>query len=254
MKTLLEEVTASGKYAAVCEETILRVCNEMQGRYKSQKDAAKAVKTALHRITGAFMPLAELKRARELFDAPGQLLGLHVSARERLSFYAEMLQDILCVTGSPKSIVDIACGLNPVAVLLAEGFGAASYEALDINLPMLDLLNAYFAHHGLNGKASAMDALCSVPKGTYDLGFLLKLLPLLEQQKKGHSKALLQALACRYLAVSFPTKTLSGKNVGMYGHYLGFMQDLLNELPYECVLEKEYKNELLFVLRSKAAP
>ncbi|MBT2159540.1 hypothetical protein KK449_18395 [Clostridioides difficile] len=70
------------------------------------------------------------------------MLLLHISTKERSSFYKEFYNDIFRVVGNVNSILDIACGLNPVAYVLSDNFDSrVRYEATDINLDNIELVN-----------------------------------------------------------------------------------------------------------------
>ena len=62
----------SGKYSDVCPDTVARLSAQAAARFRSPKEADKAVKGALHQITGAFMTPDELKRARKLLAQRAQ--------------------------------------------------------------------------------------------------------------------------------------------------------------------------------------
>ena len=111
-------------------------------------------------------------------------MRLHTSTRERLlildRFYAETL------AGLPPigSVMDIACGLNPLArewLPLAEN---ATYLAYDIYADMMQFLGDYFALAGIPGKAEVRDVAALPPTEPVDLVLLLKTLPVLAQLDK----------------------------------------------------------------------
>jgi hypothetical protein len=58
-----EIIKSSKKYNSVCDETILRISENEIGKYKSDKEVIKSVKTKLHQITGAFIGGEEIKKA-----------------------------------------------------------------------------------------------------------------------------------------------------------------------------------------------
>ena len=62
----MSNTPVSAKYKDVCPDTVSRLYAEELSKRKNAKEAEKALKTALHQITGAFMTGDELKRARKL--------------------------------------------------------------------------------------------------------------------------------------------------------------------------------------------
>ena len=123
--TVLSKLLASKNYRDVCPETVRRVWNECRGRYKKVKDAEKAAREALHGISGAFMTPQEARQLDENMQiwhtehtdvGMEKMLSHHASTRERLPL-AEMdalYQRIFTLTGKPRSVLDLACGINPL--------------------------------------------------------------------------------------------------------------------------------------------
>ena len=258
LEKIVEVVRASKKYGIVCDETVMRIAAEEAGRQKSEKAAVKAVKTRLHQITGAFISPDKLKTAGRLLDEMGeenreeiirQVLGLHTSSAERMGFAREMFEDIFAVTGRDGVILDIACGLNPLFMGLMDGVEQLEYHGVDINVGAVALVNRFFEMSEVCGRAIAGDVLYQVPEVAADHVFLFKILPLLEQQRKGSSRALVEGLKAKWFTISFPTKTLSGKNVGMHQFYRAFMGAQFGDGAFEVCLEKEYENELVYVIK-----
>ena len=98
-------------------------------------------------------------------------LPAHASTRERIPilprFFAEVLADIEPV----HSVLDLACGLNPLAIPwmpLAEGF---RYTACDIYMDMTGFLNSFFQKFKIDGEAIACDLTQEIPgdRGRYCL-------------------------------------------------------------------------------------
>ena len=130
MNELYEKLLASKKYRDVCPDTIRRVITECEGRYKKAKDMEKAVREKLHGITSAFMTETEYRRASES-ESIEEILSCHASTRERMPLSA---MDDLCARlfpEAPASILDLACGLNPV--YLAAKYPDARITGVDIS-------------------------------------------------------------------------------------------------------------------------
>lgn len=133
------------------------------------------------------------------------ILKTHTSTRERISFYPKLKEIIKDL--KVKSILDLACGLNPIA-LASENY---DYAAYDIDENELQLLNDFFREKKINGKALFSDIVDKneiYPKS--DICFLFKILDIVKN-KEEVSRHLLKTLKCNYILVSFATKTLSGK-------------------------------------------
>lgn len=256
---LFRAVKNSGEYAAICDETVMRVVRSEINKYKSGKQALKSVKTMLHQISCAFVRDSEIDGAATLIDGwtpetPKndmdrdllKILQMHSSTNERIDFFEELYADIFEATGPINSITDIACGFNPFAFTFLPGYEKITYRATDINVKSVSLINKFFGRIGIKGEASAEDALLNPPGACSDAVFLFKLLPLLERQKKGSSLECVKKLKCGYIIITFPTKSLSSKNVGMAQFYRAFTARTFEGYPV--LFEKEYKNEIIFIL------
>ena len=63
-----------------------------------------------------------------------------------------------------------------------------------------------------------------------DVVFLLKSLPCLEQQEKGFGARLLREANARFAVISFPARSIGGRDKGMVRHYERFMKKMAGEL------------------------
>ena len=255
-------IKASKKYNRVCPETITRIVQNEIGKFKSEKDVVKSVKNKLHIITGAFAGEECINRAFKLLETSDanpadetiyKILALHASSAERTTFMGDMYKDIFVVTGAEGPILDIACGFNPFCIPLIPELTRNKYRATDINIKITELLNRFFALTGLDAQAYATDIIYKIPDFYTHNVFLFKTLPLLERQQKGFSKKLIDRLDSGFFSITFPTKTLSGKNVGMYKFYNEFMENCFAKTEFEYCLQKEYSNEILYIIRRKAS-
>ena len=243
MNELLDKLLSNKKYRDVCPDTIARVISECEGRYKKAKDLEKAVRERLHGITSAFMTEAEYKRALES-GSTEEILSCHASTRERMplsamdDLYARLFPE------APDSILDLACGLNPV--YLAERYPQARITGVDISGQSVRIMQklGIDARHG--------DLLCeaSVPQERFDAALLFKILPLLERQKASSALDVLMRIKAGTIVVSFPTRTLGGRNVGMEENYSRWMEAHLPENRF--ISDRlTTENELFYLLKEK---
>ena len=249
MNELYEKLLASKKYRDVCPDTIRRVITECEGRYKKAKDMEKAVREKLHGITSAFMSEQEYKKARALageFSAENleALLTCHASTRERLPLNAmdALYGRIFEVTGLPQALLDLACGINPVYFL--GKLPGIQVTGVDISGQSADIITL------CGGHALHADLLCpgSVPAERFDIALLFKILPLLDRQRSGAAMDVLNAVNAKYIATSFPTRTLGGRNVGMEENYSAWMESHLPE-KWEIAQRFTTENELFYILK-----
>lgn len=246
METIINNILTSPKYSGVCEDTVRRVTADAFARYRKPKDAEKSVRETLHGITGAFMSPSEMRRAAEyLYSGDIQsALKLHSSTRERApldEFYTELFEKC----EKPKRLLDIACGMNPVYL------GSCSIETvgIDINRALMELIDGWADKTGIPVKTYARDILCegAIPDGEFDMTLLMKLLPVLETQKKGSAAELLRKAPSQIIVATFPTRTLSGRKIGMEKHYSEWFESIV---PEGLTIAHRYvrSNELIYVV------
>jgi len=252
----LDKLLASKKYRDVCPDTIRRVWAECEGKYKKAKDVDRAVRETLHGITSAFMTPDEARHLAwdmqswycDPTDASlERMLQRHASTRERLPIAETdaLYERLFAVTGRPSAVLDLACGINPVYL------GARDIPAVgvDISGAAVDTVNAFGSNYRLPVSAACADLLCpgAIPKGHFDVALLFKLLPLLERQRTGAALDVMNAIDADFLAVSFPTRTLGGRNVGMAARYSIWMEA---HMPRGRRVAGQFEtgNELFYVL------
>jgi 16S rRNA (guanine(1405)-N(7))-methyltransferase len=252
-------IAVSKKYRDVYPETIRRIAADCAARYAG-KEAEKRARTVLHKIWGAYFSaridyvqalgrLAEdIQRGKDLKDCVRPVLELQPSVRERLPVLDGFYRDVFAVTGTPKSVVDHACGLNPLTVFWAQLHEECEYRAYDIDLKLVGFLNSAASLLGADAwlTAAAGDVL-SGNFGYADTVFMLKLLPCLERQGRGSALKAMRKAECRHLVVSFPVRSLSGRAKGMPENYTELFKLWINNEPwtYERLL---FDTELVFVV------
>nr|AMP53160.1 ArmA_Rmt [uncultured bacterium] len=253
---LFEKLASNKKYSDVCPNTIRRAIDECDGRYKKAKDMEKAVREKLHGITSAFNDAyGEIYRAvadLEFGDEKGleSVLKKHVSTRERLplasmdALYARIFE----VTGRPKSILDLACGLNPVYLVFRWPDEEFPIVGVDVSRSCVSAIDegSCDSYRGVWADLLDEDA---IPSERFHIALLFKILPLLERQKSGAAMEVLQRINAEYIVVSFPTRTLGGRNVGMEKNYSEWMEA---HLPENRTVAARFTtdNELYYILRS----
>lgn len=259
LERLIALVRESGKYGRVSEDVIRRIGQRQLGSHRTLKEAVDATKSKLHQITGAYLDgkpryaawLESLTAARAEGDEAFQTACLailareHASSRERAdmlsTFYARLLGDLPPI----RSLLDVGCGLNPLALPWMPLAPDATYAAYDIHTDQMDFLNRFFEIAGVRGSAHVGDAVGSPPEAPADVALVLKVLPILEQQERAAGLSLLRALRAPVLLVSYPTRTLGGRNVGMAGNYEAHLRDLVQHEPWQ-IESFAFANELCF--------
>nr|AMP48521.1 FmrO [uncultured bacterium] len=228
---VIDSVKQSAKYRSVNSDLIRRIGTEQLTRHPKLKEAVKATKNKLHQVCGAYVAermdyarwtgvLAAAKDDKEaLRTACIQMMQTHRSTQERVpildQFYSELFRRLPPIA----SIVDIACGLNPLAVPWMNLHEDARYLALDVYDDLADFTNTFFKVAGVNGVARSQDILQQAPTEHADLALVLKAIPCLEQLNSDAGSKLLDAIDADHMVVSYPIHTLTGRSIGMDAFY-----------------------------------
>jgi 16S rRNA (guanine(1405)-N(7))-methyltransferase len=259
---LVAAVLTGRKYARVDPGLIRAIGAAELPKRAPLKDAIKATKNKLHQVAGMYvgegaLPYArwlEELRAAAVEERPAavrevarEVMRHHASTRERLpeleTFYATILADL----GPIRSVLDLACGLNPLAAPWMPLTPGATYRAVDVFADMMAFIDAAMPLLGLAGTAEARDVLRDTPSEPVDVALLLKAIPCLEQQDRSAVARLLDTIRAQHLVVSFPTRTVGGRNVGMRTSYEEHFRELVAGGSWR-VARFELGNELVFRL------
>ncbi|MCL2387857.1 MAG: hypothetical protein FWC89_09970 [Defluviitaleaceae bacterium] len=182
------------------------------------------------------------------------ILNLHASTKERLPYLAELYQFIANHTGEAKTIADLGCGFNPFAIPLMPKEltrNLEAYHAYDIDLRTKELLNRFFALRNLPPTAECADLATETPSPAVDIAFLFKLLPVLEAQSAGRGFTLANSINARFLVITYPLKSLGGREKGMAKNYSAAFETaisngLLNN--FKPITSERIGSELVYIL------
>lgn len=268
LATLIASIQNSAKYRDVCAGVIGNIGARELARRRNLKEAIKATRNTLHQVSGAYLDskehytrwLAELQTAAQshysqaVRDVCTRILSSHASTRERLPILDQFYTRILAELPPIHSVVDIACGLNPLTLPWMPLANDATYYAYDISESSMSFLTACLPLLGVQGYAQARDVLQSTPTPKVDLALLLKAIPCLEQIDKHAGQTLLQSIQADAIVVSFPVRSLGGRNKGMVEHYEAHFRALVAHEEQEThkawdIQRFEFASELAFLLR-----
>jgi 16S rRNA (guanine(1405)-N(7))-methyltransferase len=257
--TIYHNLKESKKYRYLCDDTLHRISQWAAKRFKPKK-AVKAARKKLHQVYGAYFEKMNIGKIQERLDEESgegdieelkrialDIMESHISACERLPFIGEFYADLFDRIGQPKSIVDLACGLNPLTVPWMNLDPGSHYHAVDIDTRLISLLNRFLGYLSPRCRARCADILVALPEIEADTVFLLKTLPCLEQQEKGVSDRLLNSLEAKYIVVSFPCQTIGGQAKGMNQYYDTFARQLFTRLGVD-FFKLEYPSEIFYVI------
>ena len=110
-------------------------------REKQLKELVKMSRAELRFLIGGFKKTSNPEEVDFSETEIKDLLSLHSSTRERLDFYPKLKEMIAAM--KIKSILDLGCGLNPLALANK----SYKYYAFDINRDDINLVNKFFIYN-----------------------------------------------------------------------------------------------------------
>jgi 16S rRNA (guanine(1405)-N(7))-methyltransferase len=261
LERLANTVLASAKYKNVCPDFVRSIGSSELAKRRNLKEAIKSTKAKLHQVGGAYLDskinyaawLDELRRASQsknrddFLKACARILSHHSSTKERLPILDQFYTTILADLPQIQTVLDLACGLNPLSIPWMPLAANVEYYAYDIYQDMIDFLNEFMALSNTKGQAELCDVIQACPPRQADLAFILKALPCLEQVDKSASLRLLDTIKADYVLVSFPVHSLAGKNKGMAVNYEARFRELVGHNDWE-IKRFEFATELAFLV------
>lgn len=259
IERLTTEVLSSRKYAQIEPGLAARLVAEELAKGRKAKEVVKVVRNKLHQVGGAYLSgrmayqswLGELRKnksTQEFKSVCRKIMEQHASTRERLNILDDFYPQILGLLPPIGSVLDVACGLNPLAIAWMPLWPEITYYACDMYTDMVEFLNAFFAIIPTDGFAQVCDVAANPPSQKADLALVLKAIPCLEQIDKQAGVRLLDGLNARYLAVSFPTKSLGGRRKGMVENYSARFEELSAGRGWKILGRLAFETELVFVV------
>jgi 16S rRNA (guanine(1405)-N(7))-methyltransferase len=226
MEKWVQSLLSSRKYRAlgIPEATIQDLITKEGGRGRSSKELEQVVREKLHNIVAGYLgdpdyaaAQAKLETAFGTGDRTSveaeclDLLAAHASTRERLAVLDEFYQRLFAITGVPRVVVDLACGLHPFGLPWMNLPLGVEYYAYDLNQPRVALIQRFLGLSGLPELAFHQDILVNPPQVRADVAFFFKEAHRFEQRQRGCNRAFWQALPVHWLLVSLPSSSLTGR-------------------------------------------
>ncbi len=192
-----------------------------------------------------------------LRETVAALLRSHVSTRERMPSYDEFERIVAELVGTPRSIVDLGSGLHPLAQPFEDPEAAPQvYVAIDRDAPSIRILETFAGSlRGPRLLARELDLehvdweaeLARAEVDSFDLAYLLKLVPVLARQ---------QPSALRHVAeVPAATLVVTGSKEALTRHESiarreeRVIRRFLDTLSPSEVTRRETDGEIVFVVR-----
>lgn len=228
---LADKATASSARSHIPRSLALLIAGQELAKANGQKQALKQLKARLHQAVLAFeADSRSLRRlAQKLDDAAGlgrdkvkevalSGMSLHASTRERTidleGFYPKLLDG-----AQPASVLDLGCGLNPLFLPWMGLQEDVRYFACDASSACGDAVRSFFSAWGACGSFKQCDLSLEEAYGRADLALMMKLLPTLDRIRPGLGLEVLDRADAPVVAVTFPTRSLGGRQKSMERNY-----------------------------------
>ncbi len=258
IESIVTAIKQSKKYRDTHEETIRELAADALSRHKKTKDATKAVRKRLHSIMAPYLGDPDYGAASDdlqsafassdpqrIKNVCYEALYSHLSTRERLPIIEDFYSEIFQITGTPNRLLDIACGLNPLAFPWMDLPTTLEYLAYDIHEPRVQFINHYFELQGLPPLAQLQDVALHFPQEVGDVALFLKEMPRFERNYPGTGRDFLQALRVKFVVLSFPSISIHGGR-NLTGRYRDFFAKLTDGFNWP-ISELLFDGELVFV-------
>ncbi|MCS6828721.1 MAG: hypothetical protein NZ553_19080 [Caldilinea sp.] len=260
MESVVQAVLASPKYAALDPALVASLANQELRKGRQVREAIKKVKNRLHQSTASYWLTtphyahwrAAIEAAKDEPTRKTQLqsiLRMHYSMRERLPFLADFYRTIFAGLASVRRVLDLGCGLNPLALPWMGLPSETTYFACDIDREQIAFLDWWLRLQGRSGQAFVWNLLAGAPPiEPVDVALLLKMAPCLAQLDVVAPARLLEEVRASVVVVSFPAQSLGGRDKGMVAHYAATMDALLAGRNWR-VERFDFPTELVFRVR-----
>ena len=250
----------SRKYRTVVPEAIETIAAAELRRHGRLKDALKATKNKLHQVAAAYVAerpdydawLEELRQAASSpdawRDACRRIMRGHASTRERLPLLDTFFETVLADVAPVRSVLDLACGLNPLALPWMPLSDDAAYFAYDIYEDLTRFIGGFLALAGVTaGEARACDITRAERFPLADVALLLKAVPCLDQVERATSGRLLDVVQAQHFVVSFPAQSLGRSRSWDRSTYAERLDAVVKERAWS-ITRFDFATEMVFRL------
>ena len=223
------------------------------------KELEKAVREKLHQLVAPYLgdpdyaaestrlsslPAGDSTALREWCQG---VLSCHASTRERIPMLDKFYQLIFTQIGMTKSILDVACGLNPFSLPWMPDSASFQYIAYDLHLPRVQLINQFFEKIGYPGRAIQQDISIYPPEFEADTAFFFKEAHRFEARQRGSSRILFERLQVRWIVVTLPAYNLTAQHP-MRERQRALIEKSVSGTSW-MIEEREIGGEMIFFIR-----
>lgn len=256
IELLVEAVCRGAGYRNLDRALVRMIAAQELAKGRRSKEAVKATRNKLHQIAGAYQEGGPDWRDW-LHDVQGvqaeggdvrslcrRMMAGHASSRERLpvldSFYATVFAGL-----APRRVLDLACGINALALPWMPLNPACEYIGCDVYLDQAVHLRTWLALMHRPGAVFSHNLLGGAPPIGADVALLLKTIPCLEQADRQAGRRLIDGVDAPVLVISYPVRSLGGNARGMVKNYSEHFGMLVDQRQWR-VERFEFETELVF--------
>jgi 16S rRNA (guanine(1405)-N(7))-methyltransferase len=205
--------------------------------------------------------LKKEKKLEKTISLHKELLKMHISSKERIPFYSKFYEKIFKVTGIPESILDVSCGFNYFSVPFMKFNGF--YAGTEHKKEFVNKINEYFflieEFSEIKGKGFLLDLkekdfdsrneLLELNKGKlFDVAFVLKLIPVMEREKKGLTENLIELIPAKWIVLSCSKESMTKKeDISFRETFL--INKFIKENSLYLSSRIDFDNEIVFVVK-----
>nr|Q08325.2 RecName: Full=16S rRNA (guanine(1405)-N(7))-methyltransferase; AltName: Full=16S rRNA m7G1405 methyltransferase; AltName: Full=Fortimicin A-resistance methyltransferase [Micromonospora olivasterospora]pir/JN0651/ rRNA methyltransferase fmrO (EC 2.1.1.-) - Micromonospora olivasterospora [Micromonospora olivasterospora]BAA02451.2 aminoglycoside resistance [Micromonospora olivasterospora] len=248
---------AAAKYRNLDPAFVERLAQEAAERFRDRGQAVKYAKRKLHQAFGAFVAgtpaqavaacVAKIAAGAEPKEAGREAMRAHASSAERVDWLEPFYERVAQWCGPASSVIDLACGLNPLAVPWMALAPGATYACYDVDRTMAEALRALGTVYPVRVNAAAVDLVAAVPAAGVDVALVLKTLTTVEQQRGGRRVAEYRRELTAVQHHSDGARSLSGRR-GYADDPDAIVQRAVHGTGYEVVDEAAFGTEALYHL------
>jgi len=262
LEELVSSVLESSKYRNVSEDLIGSIGRRELSKGQNMKTTVKATKNKLHQIGGAYFLKKPdydfwLKRLREakrsgnedsFRKACAEIMRYHQSTRERLKILDQFYARIFSLLPPIQSIMDVGCGFNPLSIPWMPLQAEVKYYAYDVYKDLISFINGFMSMCNVRGCAEVREVIENTPEVATDVAFLLDAVPCFEQIEKWSGLKVLEDVNANFVVVSFPVKSLCGREKNMRKHYEAAFSKLTRGKEWN-IQKLEFATEQVFIIK-----
>ncbi|NLB70485.1 MAG: hypothetical protein GX797_00575 [Chloroflexi bacterium] len=178
-----------------------------------------------------------------------EIMSKHASTKERLPHLEQFFDVIYKTAGSPNSVLDLACALDPLCLPWMNLQPDASFKAYDFNGARIGYLQAFFQIAFPGAQAFRQDILLNPPPERADCAFFFKEAHRMEKRQPGATRILIENTDVHTFILSLPAMDLKGHH-SLEATHRHLVEKTLEDTNWQQDI-RQVGNELLFFIRKE---